>query len=70
MSDVTDEQIEKYFDEYYFKRRIRELEDEILYVFKKYYEKYPFKENDQQWLDFTDYVIKRRSHDSLEKNDE
>lgn len=49
-----------YLNETFSEDVIRTFEDQLMSVFKTRAECYPTQMNNQQWLDFTDFVIKRR----------
>lgn len=46
---------------------IKQYENQLLGVLKARQKEYPSKKNDKEWLDFSDYVIKRRYEESQEK---
>ena len=57
---ISRENAKKIIDKYYFESMISEYENKILEMYKLRYEKYPTEENNQEWLDFSNYVCKRR----------
>lgn len=56
----TDDQIHEYMNSFYYEFFITQMEDTLLSVMKDRQEKYPSEKNDKNWLDFTDFVLKRR----------
>lgn len=55
-----DEQIKNYINEYFSETAIRNSEDELLRILKLRSEIFKKESYDDDWLDFTDFVIKRR----------
>ena len=66
MSDVTDEQISEYMNEYYAESEIQRLEENILHIMKYRQETYPSEKNDKEWFNFSDQMIKRRCRSHLQ----
>lgn len=58
---LTDEEIEKYIDEYYCESMIIALETQILYIMKERQKNNPSEKNNREWLEFSDYYIARRA---------
>lgn len=57
---MNDEEIQSYINEAFSEEVIRRYEEQLLSVMKTRYEKYPSDKNDKEWLDFTNYVCRRR----------
>lgn len=57
---LTHEQITDYINQSFTEDVIRKYEDQLLRVMKTRYEKYPTKKNDQEWLEYTNFVCRRR----------
>ncbi len=58
--DLTDEEINKYVNEAFTTQVIEMYENQILAVMKHRFDKYPTPFNDKEWLDYTNYVCRRR----------
>lgn len=67
MNDLTDEQINKYVNEEFTETFIEEYENQLLRVMKIRQENYPSKRNDNEWLNFTNFVCRRRCQRNAEK---
>lgn len=59
---IDDESLNKYINEALSEVLIRSREEEILYIMKTRQEKYPSERNNIEWLEFSDYICKRRYH--------
>jgi hypothetical protein len=57
---LTDEQIQHYINSTLCENAIQFHENEILNVMKVHYENYPTEKNDLEWLNYTNFVCKRR----------
>jgi hypothetical protein len=58
--DLTQEEIDLYCNEAFTEMLIQKYENQILAVMKTRQEKYPCDRNDQEWLDYTNFVCRRR----------
>lgn len=57
---ISDEDLENYANEALTKEIIWNCENEILKVMKFRFEKYPTEINDKEWLDYTNFICRRR----------
>lgn len=57
---MDDKEIEQYIDEYYFESILDEFENKILEIYKLRFEKYPTEKNSQDWLDYSNFVCRKR----------
>lgn len=57
---ISDEEIQKYINESMIEQLIQDLENNILHIMKFKNNKYPTEKNDSEWLDFTNFVCRRR----------
>jgi len=57
---ISDKQIEEYVNAAFTEEVIRRYEEQILQVMKKRQEKYPSDQNDSEWLNYSNYVCRRR----------
>lgn len=58
--ELSDEQINKYVNEAFTEQVIQGYENQMLSVMKHRQEKYPTEKNDREWLDYTNFVCRRR----------
>lgn len=65
---ITDEDINKYINESFTEQVIQNYENQILHVMKTLYEKYPCDKYDAQWLNYTNFVYRRRCQTEHEKD--
>lgn len=59
-TNISDSDLEKYFNQVFTEEIIRRNEDEIAAVMKRRQEKYPSEKNDREWLEFSNFVCRRR----------
>lgn len=57
---ISDKELNEYVNQAFTEEVIRRYEDQLLGFYKARQEKYPSDKNDKEWLDFTNYVCKRR----------
>lgn len=57
---VTDEQITEHINSFYMESMVKQAEDQLLHFLKMRQEKFPSEKHDREWLEFSDYVCKRR----------
>ena len=57
---IENQEIQNYVNKAFTEQVIRHYEDQILRVMKHRQEKYPSDKNDKEWLDFTNFVCRRR----------
>jgi hypothetical protein len=67
---ITDEQIQEYINQVFTEEVLRRYEEKILGVMKTRYEKYPTERNNTEWLDYTNFVCRRRCQRQNEKDKE
>lgn len=67
MTDINDDDLERYVNEAFTEQLIRNTEDHLLKIMKHRYQKYPTQKNDDEWLIFTNYVCRRRAQRSAEE---
>lgn len=60
--NFEDEEIEKYVNMAFSEEILRRYEEQMLTVLKFRQENYPSKQNDREWLEATDYILKRRGN--------
>lgn len=58
--EITGKNIKDYIDEYYVESMITTLESQILGLLKARQENIPSAKNDREWLEFSDYVCKKK----------
>lgn len=58
--DLTDEEINQYVNQAFTEEVVQQYENQLLLVMKTRFEKYPTPINDKEWLDYTDFVCRRR----------
>lgn len=63
---MEDEELNKYINNALTAQLIRNEEDHLLSIYKFRQGKYPSEKNDREWLDFTNYVCRRRSQEGDE----
>lgn len=59
---MKDEDIERYINQAFTEQVIRRYEEQLLGVMKTRCEKYPTEKNDKEWLDYTNFVCRRRCY--------
>lgn len=59
---MEDKDIINYINLTYTECFIQQAEDDLLSILKWRSEQFPTEKNDKEWLDFTDFVCKRRYH--------
>ena len=64
---ITDEEITSYINYYYTEAAIQELEGHLLSILKKRQEIYPSEKNDREWLEFSDWVCKRKNDEKTQR---
>lgn len=65
---MNDEHLQEYVFEAYVEQLIRNHEDDLLRYMKYRYEKYPSKKNDEEWLNYSNFVCRRRcQHWNMQK---
>lgn len=57
---ISDEEIKSYINVYYMEMAISHEENTLLMLLKLRQEKFPSEKNDNEWLSFSDWVLKRR----------
>ena len=60
-ANISDSDLKKYVNQAFTEEVIRGYEDQILSVMKHRQEKYPNEKNNREWLEFTNFVCRRRS---------
>ena len=58
--EISDEQINRYVNETFTEQIIQGYENQMLAVMKHRQEIYPTEKNDREWLDYTNFVCRRR----------
>jgi hypothetical protein len=58
--ELTDQQINEYINQAFSEELIRRTEDHLLSILKFRQEKYPTEKNDKEWLDYTNFISRRR----------
>jgi hypothetical protein len=67
MDNLNDEEINKYVNEAICEHIIQNYENEILLTLKTRFEKYPTEKNNEEWLNYTNFVCKRRCQHNQKK---
>jgi len=67
---ITDEQLQEYVNKSFTEEVILRYEEQILAVMKTRYDKYPTERNNYEWLDYTNFVCRRRYQSQHEKDQE
>lgn len=63
---ISDKALTTYINEAFTEHMIRNHEDKILSIMRIRQKIYPSECSDREWLDFSNYVIRRRgSHESI-----
>ena len=57
---LDDDEIEEYVNAAYSEQLIQACENQILAILKSRYEKYPTEINNATWLDYTNFICRRR----------
>lgn len=52
--------VKKYINDWYSENMIQEFENKILSIMKLRQEVYPSEKNDEEWLNYTNFVCRRR----------
>lgn len=52
--------MQKYVTEAFAEQLLRAAEDNVLKIMKQRYEAIPTEKNDQEWLDYSNFVCRRR----------
>lgn len=59
-TSLKDDEIEEYVNQAVTESVVNYCEESILAILRDSFEKYPTEENSKKWLDYTDWVIRRR----------
>lgn len=63
---IDQDALDKFVTETVLEDAITLTEDHLLYVLKSRQEQLPSEKHDKDWLDFSNYVCKRRYDDTLD----
>ena len=66
---MKDEEIIGYVNAAFSEEVIRRYEEQLLLVLKFRYEKYPTEQNDAEWLDYTNFVCRRRCRRGVKEDE-
>lgn len=67
--ELSDDAIAQYVNKAFSEQVIQNYEDQLLAVMKHRQEKYPSEKNDREWLDYTNFVCRRRCQRSENARD-
>ncbi len=64
---ISDNDIKNWMNEYYFDTTLHALEQQILSILKLRQEEYPSDHHNLAWVEYSDFILERRTEESKAK---